>query len=531
MPYRIPGCDFCNVPRCKFCVVQDHTAGWRGKRQDLYTWRKDAALLGPIPAEPQLPQPPDLTKARATTTCTSPEPHHTHDTLSLREPLPTSRHQFVAPQSLNGQWGISTLPTSNPPIESGLSSLSLDQADTIDLFTDPFSSIAFNSEDVAGCASSSSLPTDTINRIFLTFNEWKAGVIYRTRGSNSPTTNGPTPSSEPNRSSGSSRSRKRTSDQGSTSKQSGSKRPKVSSDEKPPARKAERRLLACPFWKKDPIRHRDCFKGISRISYVKQHLRRSHQRPAYFCHRCGTQYRDEEEDLWIEHQLATERCEERIVELPDGITRAQQNGLTNYSDRSTDEADQWYVVWDYVFPDGRFPKPSSPYVNQDLSEEMSSFREFSHSQGWNALASDPNLWNVTLLLDEELLQRCLTRIHDNWLAKRSTTSQTSSEESPLALSNTSTPDETVPTYDATPVGHHLQGEDLMLPNDFTAGLDSNDYLLTFQDDNHYFTPSDFMITTSLATPQMLSNVPLPRSARGIEHGTHLTALDPTITSR
>lgn len=71
----------------------------------------------------------------------------------------------------------------------------------------------------------------------------------------------------------------------------------------------------------------------------------------------------------------------------------------------------------------------------------------------------------------------------------------------------------------------------MPPTDFTAGLDSNGYWLTFQDDNHYFTPNDFMATTSFTTPQMLSNVPLPKSARELELGTHLATLDPSIMSR
>lgn len=455
MPIRRQGCDSCDVRRCKFCFEQEFTTGWRGGTLEFYTWCTDAALLGPIPAEPQMPQPPDLTMSRPRTICTIPEPHPTHDTFDSRETLPSLRPRSVTTQSLNGQGDILVLPTVKAPFKPGLSSLSLDQVDTVDLSTDPLPSATFHPEEAAVLAFSSQAPADTIDHILLAFNNWKAGDSNRKRGSNSPEATGPPPSSEPNLSSASSQSCKRTSDHDSASKQSGSKRPKVLSDEKRQAKKTDKRLLACPFWKKDPIKHRDCFKGIKRISYVKQHLRRSHQKPAYFCHRCGVQYGDEEETLWIEHQLASEQCEKRPIELPDGITRAQQNGLTNYSDRSTDEADQWYVIWDYVFPDGRSPRPSSPYVNQDLSEEMSSFREFSHSQGWNALASDPSLRSVTIALDEELLQRCLARIHDSWLAKRSATSQTSGEESPLALSSTSTPDETVPTYGATPIGHHV----------------------------------------------------------------------------
>jgi hypothetical protein len=46
------------------------------------------------------------------------------------------------------------------------------------------------------------------------------------------------------------------------------------------------KLLACPFWKLDPGKHRECFRmKLDRISRVKQHLNRKHA-PDFYCEFC-----------------------------------------------------------------------------------------------------------------------------------------------------------------------------------------------------------------------------------------------------
>lgn len=100
--------------------------------------------------------------------------------------------------------------------------------------------------------------------------------------------------------------------------------------------------LACPFWKKDPrqawSRSRACCKGHSRIRDVKQHLKRRHK------------------------DLAKIQCLE----------------LGQYSKRNAGEMEQWFAIWDIVFPN--LPRPPSPYVSDDLQAELSEYQSSSLSQ-------------------------------------------------------------------------------------------------------------------------------------------------------
>lgn len=536
MSHLAPGCDFCNKFQCEHCTFQDFTTGWTGQIQDLYTWCEDAALPSPAPTEPQLLQPPALTKGKPANLFTPLEPYPTRDTLGRLEGLLSSpKSEHVTPQSLNwhrsAQRDSLVSPTIKRRIDLGLSSSSPDQVDIIDLSTRPLSLGTSSSEAVTECASPSLDPTTTIDHVLLAFDKWKLECNSKTNTSGSPKSASSPPKGEPNRSSSPQQSRKRTSDQALSSKQSGTKRPRVSSDRKPTATKEDKSLLACPFWKKNPIKHRDCFKGVKRIRDVKQHLRRSHQQPV-FCPRCGMEFDGEDAvPRLTEHSRAVEQCEvSRSFVPPDGITQTQQNGLNRYSDRNADEKEQWYVIWDYIFPDGRTPRPSSPYVNQDLSEDMSSFREFSHSEGWNTLDADSDLRHVTLYLDEDMLRACLNRIYENWLAKRNATSQTSGEESPLALSDTSTPDERTPANDPTATDQ-IQGNNFMTLGGFVADPQLNDYWLTYQIDDQFFPSNDFAAKTSLNPVQTLPSVPLPNPAHELEHEKQQATVDPILISR
>ncbi|KAK7427060.1 hypothetical protein QQZ08_006487 [Neonectria magnoliae] len=135
--------------------------------------------------------------------------------------------------------------------------------------------------------------------------------------------------------------------------------------------------LACPFYKHDPIRHRRCHTYMmKRISYVKQHLQRNHQQPIH-CMVCMTVFDDE--DRLFEHSRA-QSCQVRPRDQrPDGMTPKQQKQLAVRANQKKSEAEQWYEIYTMLFPGA--DRPSSPYVSRDLSEDMSSFREFVEGQG------------------------------------------------------------------------------------------------------------------------------------------------------
>lgn len=529
----------CHLPRCRFCHLEKFKVGWREQKQALYTWRKDAALFGLTTAEPDLRQPPDLRDVTTNITCTTPEPYPTYDQVGFQDGPPSAASpEHVTPQSLiehslHRQHEALATRTIKPRLKIGLSSLSLDHVDTFGIASDPSplsSSIPGQNPDWPSPPSSE---TDVIDKFIAAFNRWRAEGSNASNGPSSPTNALPPNNSQSNQSRSPKQSRKRTSDQGNPIKQGGAKRTKTSSDEVPKVKEEDKPLFACPFWKKDPIRHRKCFTGVKRISDVKQHLRRSHIQPV-FCPRCGMEFGDEDAALRI-HMRAVEQCDNREFPEPDGITALHQKALRRYSDRSAGEAEQWYVIWDYLFPGGPNgkpppPRPTSPYVDQDLSEDMSSFREFSHREGWRALANDPDLSHVPFSVDEELLQRCLDRIFENWLAKRSASSQESWQESPITLSDSSTPDDSAPISDITSIDHQVLDDNIMALSDFSADLDFDNNFLGPEIDSPF---GDFMEmpSTDQAIAQTFPSVPLLTSVHEIEHTTQGTTLDPTLISR
>ncbi|KAI5463592.1 hypothetical protein BGZ63DRAFT_402886 [Mariannaea sp. PMI_226] len=142
------------------------------------------------------------------------------------------------------------------------------------------------------------------------------------------------------------------------------------------------RSLACPYYKKDPIRHRRCHRYLlKKISYVKQHLIRNHQQPIH-CPRCMKEFSDDEDSY---DHIRASTCQERpLSERPEGMTTTQLKQLreTRANQKHT-TSEQWYEIFALLFP-GVEP-PSSPYLNKEHSEDMSSYIEFVEREGGNIL--------------------------------------------------------------------------------------------------------------------------------------------------
>ncbi|KAH8668415.1 hypothetical protein BX600DRAFT_548767 [Xylariales sp. PMI_506] len=130
--------------------------------------------------------------------------------------------------------------------------------------------------------------------------------------------------------------------------------------------------LACPFYKKDPLRYRTCHgKVISTIAHLKQHLKRNHQLPVY-CPICKAAF--DNETVRDQHS-ESQSCELRTDVVHDGVTAHQRRLLARRASTALDEAGQWFEVFDILFP-GFQPRPRSPYINAELSAEMERFQDF-----------------------------------------------------------------------------------------------------------------------------------------------------------
>ncbi|KAI0140368.1 hypothetical protein BJ166DRAFT_117006 [Pestalotiopsis sp. NC0098] len=120
-------------------------------------------------------------------------------------------------------------------------------------------------------------------------------------------------------------------------------------------------LFACPFAKKDPIAHEHCNNyDLKEIKHVKQHLKRCHL--IVICPRCRTGFNSQ--DLLDEH-LLPQVCEIRNGPDPEGMTQMQHNIIKPRMNHKISLEDQWYFIWDTLFPG--ITRPTTIYKEASIS--------------------------------------------------------------------------------------------------------------------------------------------------------------------
>ena len=141
------------------------------------------------------------------------------------------------------------------------------------------------------------------------------------------------------------------------------------------------KFLACPFAKKDPLRYGDCYRiRIRRIQDVKQHLRRQHT-PVY-CRRCLKVFPAEQQ---LEaHQRNPTACEVKEDPKPEGIiSQEQKDRLKARINPKLPIKEQWFSIFSILFPGER--RPSSPFLDGELGEEVSRFASWMEVQGTDVI--------------------------------------------------------------------------------------------------------------------------------------------------
>ena len=212
------------------------------------------------------------------------------------------------------------------------------------------------------------------------------------------------------------------------------------------------KLLACPFWKLDPGKYSSCFrmtlKGISR---VKQHLDRKHA-PDFYCEFCLLVSLDEESH---QSHVKSRSCSFQSCEFT-GITHSQRHQLSRKSKPNLPEPDQWFAIWDIVFP--KQPRPTSAYMDPDLSEDLCQFREYAQRLGPARLAEvmQANAPVALEILQEEIgsvleivISQGLNTLFQEWLSSRASAPSTASSET-SSLRGQGNPWTVQPTRQQTP---------------------------------------------------------------------------------
>lgn len=204
---------------------------------------------------------------------------------------------------------------------------------------------------------------------------------------------------------------------------------------RPPPKRAKQgpgqqrhRLLACPYWKSNPERHRCCFaKKLSRIRDVKQHLSRKHT-PQFYCDRCSKIFQDEQSLQEHVASVAGLFCTPSTA--LDGISHRQRWQLARKSNPKLSEEEQWFAIWDILF--ARRPRPNSAYMDSDISEDLCSFREYwrNHGEAFLAQELQGNGHGARAEISDDERRRYLWRIvadasdvlYEQWRSSRSSDS-------------------------------------------------------------------------------------------------------------
>jgi len=137
------------------------------------------------------------------------------------------------------------------------------------------------------------------------------------------------------------------------------------------------RLFACPYYKFDSQRYaegnteelhyRNCAGGLYRdISRVKQHLRRIHHEPDFYCQTCFEDF--ENKDDCTRHTRKTPRCDVKDCPWPERLDLQQQKQIHIKRPRK-DPQEQWYEIFSIIFP-GATP-PDSAYIEPTQSKGAS----------------------------------------------------------------------------------------------------------------------------------------------------------------
>jgi hypothetical protein len=140
--------------------------------------------------------------------------------------------------------------------------------------------------------------------------------------------------------------------------------------------------FACPFQRLNPFKHHNCWKyELKRIKDVKQHVYRHHRQPEYYCARCFKTFKTA--NVRDEHARSKD-CDILESLRFEGITEAQKKTLNKSSSRGLHPQEQWFEMWDIIFPDEK--RPSSAWMGSYLEESVQLLRRLWITKKSNILA-------------------------------------------------------------------------------------------------------------------------------------------------
>lgn len=195
-------------------------------------------------------------------------------------------------------------------------------------------------------------------------------------------------------------------------------------------------ILACPFYKWDPARYKNCRRILlTKISYVKQHILRAHRMPPH-CQSCNESFQTDDH---MRQHIRSMTCERRPYIPPDGVTEDQIFQLRSRVNQKNSLEDQWYEVFDIIFPGST--RPTSVFLDPELSQDLDEFVNFLTTHGPkiildkislpdSRLGDGPSSHSTPILTSG--LSKALQEVYDRWYRSRAADEGTLSLPKPLA---------------------------------------------------------------------------------------------------
>ncbi|SPO03256.1 uncharacterized protein DNG_05938 [Cephalotrichum gorgonifer] len=153
------------------------------------------------------------------------------------------------------------------------------------------------------------------------------------------------------------------------------------------------------------------------------------------CQICNTSFQTDDQ---LRQHIRSMTCERRPYTPPDGVTEDQIFQLRSRVNQKNSLEDQWYEVFEIVFPGAA--KPASVYLDPELSQDLDEFVNFLTMHGPRIIMDRVN---VTGSIGESEagsqsaaaltsgLSRALQEVYDQWYRSRAVEEVPSSLPKPL----------------------------------------------------------------------------------------------------
>lgn len=192
--------------------------------------------------------------------------------------------------------------------------------------------------------------------------------------------------------------------------------------------------LACHFQKHDPERYPACgirTSGFDTIAHVKQHLRRNHERNPNYCPRCKALFVTEADKNSHILSAFTSPCPDNASSLPEGLSPEMIKALGRRVGKDNDLYEQWFSVWDMIFPGVPRPQTCTFDLSGDVHVQVLALCSFFEAEGPDIVASVLREQGLAVGADggeqsveiESLTHRALSRafhqVFEAWRSRRS----------------------------------------------------------------------------------------------------------------